>query len=105
MCCMHTALVTLLCTWEFRQPAHQNLAWPVALSAGPLLPSHCGAALFQQPRVRAVFRRELELYENAELEGILPAVAMISTNDDGKAHTSPGYVFPPFIIVANAARA
>jgi serine/threonine protein kinase len=47
----------------------------------------------------AVFERELELYNNEALEGILPAVVKISTNDDREACTSWGYTFPPFIIV------
>jgi hypothetical protein len=47
----------------------------------------------------AVFTRELELYQNSALAGILPAVAHISTNDDGAAATSWGYAFPPHIVV------
>jgi hypothetical protein len=47
----------------------------------------------------AVFTRELELYRNPALAGVLPAVAHISTNDDGAAATSWGYTFPPHIVV------
>ena len=47
----------------------------------------------------AVFNRELELYANPALEGILPKVYCISANQDGAAKTSWSYVFPPYIIV------
>jgi serine/threonine protein kinase len=46
-----------------------------------------------------VFTRELELYRNTALAGILPAVAAITPNDDGAARTAWGYAFPPHIVV------
>ena len=46
-----------------------------------------------------MFQRELELYQNAALTAVLPAVLRISSNGDEAASSSRGDTFPPFIIV------
>ena len=45
-----------------------------------------------------MFDRELELYNNMDLQGIFPAIAHRSSNAEGTLQTSWGFVYPPFVV-------